>query len=97
MIFRVVIAIAVLLQSLVIGEGSYCLFHTDVQIIWLLPPLMLWTQFTLAFIFYFSDTVNNSASSMRTRMLLNLFFYAITSIASTCVPVSALETSTKNS
>ncbi|KAF8264967.1 hypothetical protein EI94DRAFT_1053287 [Lactarius quietus] len=47
---RATITTAVALQALLLGSGVVCLFVIGFEILWLLPCLMLWTQFALSIV-----------------------------------------------
>lgn len=78
---RHVVAAAVVLQALLFGVGASCLFVIDREILWLLPSLMLWTQFLLSIVLIVCGTASKAPRPLK----LDAVFYGSAAIASSCL------------
>jgi hypothetical protein len=83
---RATVIVAVVLQALLLGSGVICLFVIDFEILWLLPCLMLWTQFALSIVMAFFGATGKAPRPL----ILNVVFYGITAIASSCITVAGI-------
>jgi hypothetical protein len=83
---RTTITTAVALQALLLGSGVICLFVIDFEILWLLPCLMLWTQFALSIVMTIFGTTGKASRPLK----LNIVFYGITAIASSCTAAAGI-------
>jgi len=83
---RTTITTAVALQALLLGSGVVCLFVIDFEILWLLPCLMLWTQFALSIVMTIFGTTGKASRPLK----LNIVFYGITAIASSCTAAAGI-------
>ncbi|KAF8907001.1 hypothetical protein CPB84DRAFT_1844124 [Gymnopilus junonius] len=84
---RATVIVAVVLQALLLGSGAVCLFviDFDYDILWLLPSLMLWTQFALSIVVIFFRT-----SKASRPLKLNVVFYGVTAVASLCLAAAGV-------
>ncbi|KAG1884911.1 hypothetical protein F4604DRAFT_1676345 [Suillus subluteus] len=77
---RVTVTVATVLQVSLLVSGAICLFviDFDYEVLWLLPCLMLWTQFALSIVMTHFGTTAKSARPLK----LSIVFYGITTVAS---------------
>ena len=88
---RATVTVAVIPQGLLLGSGAICLFvidDVDVEILWLLPCLMLWSQLALSVVMALFG--ENSGTAPTRPLKLSIVFYGITAIASSCLVAAGI-------
>jgi len=83
---RATVTAAVVLQVLLLGSGVPCHFVIDLEILWLLPSFMLWTQFALCVVMFPLGTT----STVRRPLELNILFHGVTAVASLCLAAAGI-------